>query len=258
VPLAGQPETVGDQAAALPPVTLAACGLIGTTVADNGMVEQAYAEAIATQGVVTGTTAYARCMAGVHRSRGRATIDVLRSLFPDSEARAQAAQLAFDRSYAAAVGRTGVQAMPGAELAIDKLRGSGVTVAVVCGFTRKLLGLVLDNLGWLDRIDLALSSEDAGRGGPMPDLVLTAMLQAGVADVRAAAVATGSEAGVMAGRRAGAGIVAGVLTGTMPAERLRRAGATHVLGSLAGLPELLAAGPGGVAENAGDSTTAAR
>src|SRR6266536_3321188 len=160
----------GDQVSDARPVSLVCCGLIGTTVTDNGMVERAYAEAIATQGVVTGTTAYARCMAGVHRSRGQSTIDVLRSLFPESQARAQAAQLAFDRSYSAAVARTGV------------------------------------------------------------------------VDVRDAVIVHGTESGVLSGHRSGAGAVVGVLTGTYTRERLRKAGATHVLGSVAELPDLLAAG----------------
>src|SRR6266700_547239 len=120
----------GDQVSDARPVSLVCCGMIGTTVTDNGMVERAYAEAIATQGVVTGTTAYARCMAGVHRSR------------------AQATQLAFDRSYSAAVARTGVVAMPGAEQAIDKLHGTGARVCLISGFSRRLLALVLETLGW--------------------------------------------------------------------------------------------------------------
>ena len=70
--------------------TLACFGLIGTTMVDDGTLEKAYAEAIATQGVVTGTTAFARSMARVHRSRGKSSIDVLRELFPGNEARAQA------------------------------------------------------------------------------------------------------------------------------------------------------------------------
>ena len=121
------------------------------------MVERAYSEAIATQGVVTGTAAYARCMAQVHRARGRATIDVLQSLFPESQARAQAAHLAFDRSYSAAVDRTGVVAVPGAEQAIDKLTGIGARVCLISGFSRWVLGLVLDTLGWWDRVDDDLS-----------------------------------------------------------------------------------------------------
>jgi phosphoglycolate phosphatase len=229
----------GDQMSAAPPVTLVCCGLIGTTVTDNGMVERAYAEAIATQGVVTGTTAYARCMAGVHKSRGQATIDVLRGMFPDSEARAQAAQLTFDRSYSGSVDRSGIVAMPGAELAIEKLRGNGIRVVLISGFSRNLLGLVLDTLGWWDRIDLALSPDEVPRGCPMPDPVLAAMLRAGVTDVRETAVVHGTESGVRCGQRSGAGLVAGVLTGTHTAERLRRAGAHHVLGSIAGLPDLL-------------------
>jgi phosphoglycolate phosphatase len=223
------------------PVSLVCCGLIGTTVTDNGMVERAYAEAIATQGVVTGTTAYARCMAGVHRSRGQPTIEVLRSMFPDSQATAQAAQLAFDRSYSAAVGRTGVVAMPGAELAIDKLHGSGARVCLISGFSHRLLSLVLSTLGWSDRIDLALSPDDVPRGCPWPDLVLTAMLRLGVDDVRETVVAHGTESGVLCGLRSGAGAVVGVLTGTHTADRLRRAGATDVIGSVGALPDLLAA-----------------
>jgi phosphoglycolate phosphatase len=238
------------------PVSLVCCGLIGTTVTDNGMIERAYAEAIATQGVVTGTTAYARCMAGVHRSRGQSTMGVLRGLFPESQATAQAAQLAFDRSYSAAVARTGVVAMPGAEQAIEKLRGNGARLCLISGFSRRLLSLVLDTLGWWDRVDLALSTDEVPRGCPWPDLVFTAMLRLGVDDVRDTLVAHGTESGVLSGRRSGAGAVVGVLTGTHTTERLRRAGASHVLGSVAELPDLLAAGTApGATTAAGDQAS---
>jgi phosphoglycolate phosphatase len=224
-----------------PPITLLACGLIGVAVADNGMVERAFAEAIATQGVVTGTAAYARCMAQVHRARGKTTIDVLQGLFPDNQARAQAAELAFDRSYAAAVGRTGLALVPGAEQAIDKLTGTGMRVCLITGFSRRVLGLVMDTLGWWDHVQAALCPDDVPRGCPHPDLVLCAMLRLGVGDVREAAMADGTENGILCGRRAGAGVLAGVLTGTHTAERLRGAGAHHVLASIADLPDVLAA-----------------
>jgi phosphonatase-like hydrolase len=203
------------------------------------MVERAFAEAIATQGVVAGTSDFARCMAQISRGRGRSTVEVFDSLFPGNQARAQAAGLAFERSYRAAVGRTGLSAMPGAEEAIDKLTGSGIRVCLLTGLPRSLLGLVLDTLGWRGHDYLALCPDDAPRAFPWPDLVLTALLRLGADDVRDIAVASGTEHGIVAGRRAGARVVAGVRTGPHTASRMRRAGATHLIESVAELPDLV-------------------
>jgi len=226
-----------------PPITVVCCGLVGTAVDDGGqesMVERAFAEAIATQGVVAGTTAFARCMAQISRGRGRATADIFDSIFPDNQARGQVASLAFERSYRAAVGRHGLSPMSGAEQAIDKLSGSGIGICLMTGLPRTLLGLILDTLGWRGRIDLALCPDDVPRALPRPDLVLTAMLRLGAGDVLEAAVASGTEHGVLAGRRAGARIVVGVRTGPHTPARMRQAGATHLIDSVAELPDLLA------------------
>ena len=228
----------------VPHISLVCCGLMGTTVGDGAgqgsMVERAFAEAIATQGVVAGTSDFARCMAQVSRGRGRPAAEVFDSLFPGHQARAQAAGLAFERSYRAAVGRTELAPMPGAEEAIDKLTGSGIQVCLVTGLPRAMLSLVLDTLGWRGRGLLTLCPDDAPRGFPWPDLVLTALLRLGAGDVREIAVASGTEHGVTAGRRAGARIITGVLTGPHTAARMRVAGATHLIDSIAALPDLVA------------------
>jgi phosphonatase-like hydrolase len=203
------------------------------------MIERAFSEAIATQGIVPGTSAYARCMADVSRDRGRSTIDVLRGLFPDNEARAQAACMSFDRSYQATLDRNGVTALPGAEQAIEKLTGSGVRVCLSTSLSRRMLDVILDALGWRKRVDLALCPDDVQRAFPWPDLMLTAALRLGIDDVREVAVASGTESGLIAGHRAGASIIAGVLTGAHTATRLRRAGATHLIESIADLPDLV-------------------
>jgi phosphoglycolate phosphatase len=224
---------------------LACFGLIGTTVADDGILERAYAEAIATQGVVTGTTAYARGMAQVHRSRGKAVIDVLRELFPENEARAQAAYLAFDKSLSGAVQRSGIEPAPGATGALDELAAAGWRTCAISSFSRRQLTGILRALGWQDRFDLAVSVDEVPRGCPWPDPVLYGMLTLGVDDVRDAVVVQATESGVLAGRRAGAGLVAGILTGAHPAARLRSAGAAQVLGSMAEVPAMVAAWPAG-------------
>jgi len=225
-----------------PSATLVCCGLIGTTVADTGLVERAFTESIATQGIVPGTGAYARCMAFVYRSRGQFTGEVMRALFPDNLARAQAAQLAFDRSFSSAVDRMGVSAVPGAPEALASLSESGVRVCVMTELSSRLLDLVLDAAGWWGHLDLKLSSGDVPRGCPAPDQVLCAMLRLGVTDVRETVVADGTGPGVLAGVRAGAGMPVGVLTGPHSRDRLSRAGATHLVGSISALPGLVTGG----------------
>jgi phosphoglycolate phosphatase len=222
------------------PIKLVCLDLAGTTVGDIAMVERAFAEAIATQGIVPGTGAYARAMVHVHRSRGRPKIDVFRGIFPGNEAQAQAANLTFERSYEGALGRAGLVPMPGVVDVLDKLRGSGVLLALTTGFSRVTLSRVLSVLGWHDKVDLAISPEDAGgRGRPYPDMVLHAVLRLGIEDVRQVAVVGDAESDMLSGRRAGASVVAGVMTGVHSRERLVNGGATHLLDSLADLPGLI-------------------
>lgn len=246
----------------VPPVTVVCCGLIGTLVTDDGTVERAYSEAIATQGVVTGTADYARCMVGVHRARGQPVIDVLQSVFPGNQARAQAAELAFNHASLAAFERTDLVPVRGAAEALGRLAAAGVRVCVFTGLPRQVLRQVLGTLGWLNNVDLALSPADLPRGCPWPDPVLASMLRLGVGDVREAAVVHCCESGVLSGRRSGAGLVAGALSGPHTADRLRRAGATHILASIAELPGLAAAPAGGLSrpdpERAAPPTAAQR
>jgi phosphoglycolate phosphatase len=233
-------------------ITLACFGLIGTLVTDEGIVELAFAEAIATQGVVSGTSAFARAMAQVHRGRGQRPADVLRTVFPENVAQAQAALLTFERSLAGALARSNATPIPGAAEVLGKLANSGCRLAVTTILPRHELTAMLHGLGWRDVFTVALTADDVPRGYPSPDLALAATLRAGVGGVGELAIVHGTAAGVECGRRAGARIVAGVLTGPHPAPRLRAAGATHVLASIADLPHVLVeAGPAGAADRPG-------
>jgi phosphonatase-like hydrolase len=220
-------------------ITLVCCGLIGTLVVDDGLIERSFAEAIATQGVVSGTSAFARRMSQVHQARGRAPGDVLRVLFPDNEARAQAAQLAFDRALPEALSRTVVKPIPGAADALAEIRASGRQICVLTSLPRRVVDLVLSGTDLRGHIDLAISGEDAPRGFPAPDLALTAVIQSAAGAVQDVAVVHGTGAGMECGRRSAAGAMVGVLTGPHSAARLRGAGATHVVSSIAELPALL-------------------
>ena len=66
------------------PISLVCLDLAGIVI-DDSVVERAYAEAIATQGIVPGTQDYARSMVRFDRSRGRPPASVLRELFEGDE-----------------------------------------------------------------------------------------------------------------------------------------------------------------------------
>lgn len=224
-------------------ITLACLDLAGTTVADGNTVEAAFAEAIATLGVVPGTAAYDRAIARIREFRGRPKIEIFHELFPGDDAKAQTANLAFERSYHSMIDRSGLDPVPGAEGALDKLVGAGVRVCLITGFSGGTLSRVIDTLGWWQRVDLAICPDDVPRGRPWPDLVLTAALRLGVEDVRHIAVCGDTASDMLCGRRAGASIVAGVRTGAHDPERLLDAGASHIIDSVADLPDLVLAGP---------------
>ena len=211
-------------------VSLVCCDVLGAAAVDGNVLERAFAEAIATQGVVTGTAAYTRSMVQFDRTRGWAPADVLRSLFPEDEIRAQAANLAFERSFQAAVDRFGVLPLPGANEALAKLTAAGLKVCLLSSLSRPALSVIIERLDWWQRTDLVLCADDVARAFPWPDLILTALLRLGAGDVRDVAVVTASEGGVLAARRAGAGLVVGVLG---------RSGATHLLADIGELPDLL-------------------
>ena len=226
------------------PVSLVCCDVVGAAAVGGSILERAFVEAIATQGVVVGTAAYVRSMVQFDRTRGWPPADVMRHLFPEDEIRAQAANLAFERSFQAAVDRFGVLPLPGANDALAKLAAAGIKVGLISGLSRPALTLIMERLAWWQRGDLILCADDVARGFPWPDLILSAVLRLGIGDVRDVVVVTASEGGVLSAQRAGARFAVGVLSDVDDGGRLRRAGATHLLADLGELPDLVASQAG--------------
>ena len=218
-----------------PPISLV-CFDLTRLVIDGSIVERAFAEAIATQGIVAGTQDYARSMVRFDRSHGRAPAAVLHDLFDGDEPRAQAALLAFERSFRATAQRFGLDVPVDVADAMGKTAGSGAKICLLTMLSRRSCG---ELLRLLQGADLVLCGDDAPRGFPWPDPVLTAMLRLGAADVREVAVVSATPDGVLSGYRAGARILVGVGSGRRAAA-LFEAGATHVLDSITTLPDLVA------------------
>ncbi len=211
-------------------ITVACLDMAGTTVRDDGTVMEAFSAAIAVQNLPV--PAYNQAMKYVRSSMGQSKIEVFRRILGDEQT-AQWANKRFEDHYAAAVRAGAVEPMPGAEETIARLREAGVRVCLATGFSPATRDAIIDRLGWGGLIDLALSPADAGRGRPWPDLPLTALLRLRGGAVSELAVAGDTASDVESGLRAGAAIVAGVLTGADSRARLERAGAPLILDTVA-------------------------
>lgn len=216
-------------------IRLVVLDMAGTTVADGGLVEQAFTAAARHLGADPD-----RMIDYVRATMGESKISVFRHLFGE-ETKAQEANRAFEAAYAELVDGGRVHALPSARETIEKLQAGGRTVVLTTGFARATQDAILAALGWQGLVPLTLCPADAGgRGRPYPDMVLTALLRTAAADdVRQIAVVGDTSYDMLTGVRAGAGLVAGVLTGAHGADALRAAGATHVLDSVADLPGVL-------------------
>jgi phosphoglycolate phosphatase len=215
-------------------ITVAALDMAGTTVRDGGVVEAAFHDALAALGI----EATSEQLDYVRTTMGQSKIEVFRALLHD-EARARRATAAFEAAYSERVASDGLEPIAGVEALFADLRTLGVRICLTTGFSDATRTMLVDRLGWSARIDLSLSPADGIRGRPFPDLVLTAALRLEAVDVRDVAVAGDTASDLLAGSRAGASIVAGVLTGTHDRETLAAAPHTHILGSVVELAGLV-------------------
>ena len=220
------------------PYALACLDMAGTTVRDDGAVEEAFASALGMVGIEPGSRRDDEAHAFVLETMGWSKADVFaRLLGPEEAARATAA---FATAYEAIVAAGDVSEMPGARQVLRDLRAHGVQVCLTTGFAPSTRDALLGALGWVSEVDLALSPADVGRGRPAPDMILGAMARLGVEDPGAVAVVGDTVSDLQAGHAAKAGSVIGVLSGAHGEAALAAASPTAIIADVTGLLAQLA------------------
>ena len=158
----------------------------------------------------------------------------------DSEERARDAYRSFQRALEEGYRQNGIRPIAGAEETFQELRRRGIKIALTTGFYRKVTDLILKGLGW-DRtvIDASICGDDVRCGRPAPYMIFRAMETVGVAEVGRVVNLGDTPFDLQSGDNAGVRGVIGVLSGSHGAEALGRCRHTHLIGSVAELPELL-------------------
>lgn len=148
----------------------------------------------------------------------------------------------FHRLLSAAYAERPPEPLPGVPEAFAKLRAAGIKVALNTGFDRSVLDSLLPVLGWDETVvDAVVCVDDVAAGRPAPYLIFKAMERTGVRDVASVLAAGDTVLDLRAGTNAGVAMVVGVLTGALTAAELGAERHTHLLPSVAQLPELLGA-----------------
>jgi phosphonatase-like hydrolase len=133
----------------------------------------------------------------------------------------------------------GVAPIAGAEATFAWLREHGILLATTTGFYREVNDLILERAGWQKRFQASISSSEVRQGRPAPFMIFRAMEATGVFAVSQVINVGDTPLDLQAGSNAGVRGVVGVLTGMHSLERLRREPHTHILPSVAALPELV-------------------
>jgi phosphoglycolate phosphatase len=207
--------------------------MAGTTVRDDGAVDEAFAAALTAVGVVPGGPQFASAQIYVRDTMGQSKADVFAALLAGDQA-ARATE-EFARAYERIVAAGRVHPMDGALETFGTLQAHGVKICLTTGFAPSTRDALIESLGWQSHIDLALSPADCGRGRPAPDMIFGAMKRLDIADADAVAVVGDTVSDLEAGTNAGARAVIGVLTGAHDRATLGTAPHTDLIDDLTGL-----------------------
>lgn len=220
------------------PVQLAIIDLMGTLLADDGLVTRAYDAALQEAGLASSNPEYDQAWDTIRSMAGRPTLDVLTAALTDP-VRAEESTWAFDDSALASA--PSLVEIPGASHALETLSSQGILLALTTSFTPEVLTAVLKQVEWVDRFAIVLSARGLQRGHPAPDLLLEAILELRIDSVSQVAIIGDNVADLEAGNRAGAGLVIGVRTGGVTESELVTAPHTHIVDSIADAPAILGA-----------------
>ncbi len=117
-----------------------------------------------------------------------------------------------------------------------------ILLATTTGFYREISDLILRQMGWRDFFAANISSSDVRQGRPAPYMIFHAMEATGAQNVKEVVNVGDTPFDLQSGWNAGTAGVVGVLTGEHDRESLQGHPYTHIINSIADLPDLIVRG----------------
>lgn len=233
-------------------ITLAVFDMAGTTVNDGGAVYEALRQSVEETGVEVSPEHLQTWMGAEKRAAITALIELGGG---DPASPANKVDATFDR-FREILGELYTAEPPtpidGAPEAIEALQRGGVKVALTTGFSRDVAEPLLRQMGWAvagsadaDQagivVDALSCGDEVAQGRPAPYMIHRVMERTGVIDAAQVLVAGDTVVDVQSGANSGAAVTIGVLSGKLGRDAFAGQPYTALLGSVAEIPEFLAA-----------------
>ncbi len=135
-----------------------------------------------------------------------------------------------------------VKSMPGAEKVFEWCKQQDIKVVTDTGFHDDVNTAIMEGLQWLEKglVDLSLDVEDTdGIGRPAPYMIYQAMKTLGIQNIHEVIKIGDTPADLLSGYYAGCIGNIGVLSGANSIDILQQYPHTHILNSVAELPDLI-------------------
>jgi phosphonatase-like hydrolase len=221
----------------MPPLKLVIFDIAGTIIQDDGEVVNAFSSALRQNGIPftedelkqwkgASKREVIQHFAARHEPDGAKT-DLIEATYGCFLAE-------LERHYSASL-----RPVEGAAMTFGWCRDHDIQLATTTGFYREISDRVLEKAGWKHLFAANVSSSDVRQGRPAPYMIFRAMEATGVQDVRQVLNIGDTPLDLQSASNAGVRGVVGVLTGAHKRESLERHPHTHIIGSVAELPELI-------------------
>lgn len=219
------------------PIRLVVLDVGGTLIQDHGEVPDSMRAAFTAGGIDVSLAEIGEWRGASKRGMVRHFVE-LRSK-AGSERDALVERIFADFSRRANEAYKDVQPIQGAEAALKRLKQAKLLLATTTGFDRQLNEFVFRHFEWHDYFAATITSDDVVDGRPSPFMIFRAMEAAHVDRVAEVVAVGDTPLDLQAASNAGVRGVVGVSSGAATAERLSREPHTHLLKSVAELPDLL-------------------
>jgi phosphonatase-like hydrolase len=129
--------------------------------------------------------------------------------------------------------------LPHVEETFLRLREAGIKVALDTGFSRDIADVIIGRLGWEEKIDFLVASDEVEQGRPYPDMIEKIKAALDIRSSDRIAKVGDTEVDINEGINSGCKYVIGITTGAFTREELIPYNPTHIIDDISDVLQII-------------------